>query len=183
MNLWSVEHNVEHFLTIFVITFGWVQQQSNTKPTQKWWQKWSRNVQHCVQLIRGSFGKEILHIESILYIHTSFCFFRQKKEGKTRCMVFISIKKCKNRGKSCGLYCRAVCNTRNFSEPKNLWFIFKSSFISKVGFNGTSTVYVWQRLHFSAIFPLFFWCLSFATTGLSLPDDCLMTAWWLPDDY
>ena len=33
MNLWSVEHNVEHFLTIFVITFGWVQQQSNTKPT------------------------------------------------------------------------------------------------------------------------------------------------------
>jgi hypothetical protein len=32
MNLWSVEH----FLNIFVITFGWVQQQSNSKPNQKW---------------------------------------------------------------------------------------------------------------------------------------------------
>ena len=29
MNLWSIEHNVENFLNIFVITFGWVQQQSN----------------------------------------------------------------------------------------------------------------------------------------------------------
>ena len=29
MNLWSVEHKVEHFLTIFVITFK--QQQSNSK--------------------------------------------------------------------------------------------------------------------------------------------------------
>ena len=37
------EPKVEHFLAIFVITFGWVQQQSNRKPTQKWWQKWSRN--------------------------------------------------------------------------------------------------------------------------------------------
>ena len=35
MNLWSVEHNVEHFLA----TFAWVQQQSNTKPTQKWMTK------------------------------------------------------------------------------------------------------------------------------------------------
>ena len=58
MNLSSIEH----FLAIFVITFGWVQQQSNSKPTQKWWQKCSRNV----QLIRGSFGKEILLIKSIL---------------------------------------------------------------------------------------------------------------------
>ena len=44
------------------ITFGWVQQQSNSKSAQKWWQKCSRNV----QLIRGSFGKEILLIKSIL---------------------------------------------------------------------------------------------------------------------
>ena len=58
MNLWSVEH----FLAIFFITFGWVKQQRNSKPTQKRWQKWSRNV----QLIRGSFGKEILLIKSIL---------------------------------------------------------------------------------------------------------------------
>ena len=28
MNLWSVEHNVEHILTIFIITFGWVQPKS-----------------------------------------------------------------------------------------------------------------------------------------------------------
>ena len=40
----------------FFITFGWIQQQSNTKPTQKWWQKWPRNV----QLIKGSFGQELL---------------------------------------------------------------------------------------------------------------------------
>ena len=48
--------SVEHFLAIFVITFVWVQQQSNTKPTQKWWQKWSRNV----QLVRVAFGKKYL---------------------------------------------------------------------------------------------------------------------------
>ena len=28
---------VAHFFH-FVITFGWMQQQSNSKPTQKWWQ-------------------------------------------------------------------------------------------------------------------------------------------------
>ena len=58
MNLWSVEH----FLAILVITFGWVQQQSNSKLTQKWWQKWSRNIQR----IKGSFRKEMLLIKSIL---------------------------------------------------------------------------------------------------------------------
>ena len=34
----------------FVITFGWVQQQSNSKPTQKWWQnekKWATG-QSCI---------------------------------------------------------------------------------------------------------------------------------------
>ena len=51
MNLWSVEH----FLTIFVITFGWVCCCFAVAPTQKWWQKWPRNV----QLIWSSFGKEI----------------------------------------------------------------------------------------------------------------------------
>ena len=60
MNLWSVEH----FLAVFVITFGWVQQQSNSKPTQKWWQIWTRYV----QLITGSFRKEILLIKWGLYL-------------------------------------------------------------------------------------------------------------------
>ena len=59
MNLWSVGH----FLALFVITFGWVQQQSNNKRTQKWCQKWWRNV----QLIRGSLGKEILLMTEGLY--------------------------------------------------------------------------------------------------------------------
>ena len=58
MNLWSVEH----FLTIFVITFGWVCCCFAVAPTQKWWQKWPRNI----QLIRGSFGKEIPLIKSII---------------------------------------------------------------------------------------------------------------------
>ena len=47
MNLWSVEY----FLNIFVITFWWVQQQSNSKPTQKWWQnekKWATG-QSCIR--------------------------------------------------------------------------------------------------------------------------------------
>ena len=35
MNPWSVEYNIEYFLTIFVITFGRVQQQSNSKVTAK----------------------------------------------------------------------------------------------------------------------------------------------------
>ena len=40
MNLWSVEH----FLNIFVIIFGWVCCCFAIAPTQKWWQKWPRNV-------------------------------------------------------------------------------------------------------------------------------------------
>ena len=46
---WTSEHwTVEHFLAIFVITFGWVQQQSNSKPTQKWLKKWA-TCQSCIQ--------------------------------------------------------------------------------------------------------------------------------------
>ena len=37
---------------------------------------------------------------------------------------------------SCGLYCRAVCITRNFSESQNTRFIIKSRI-----FNGACTVY------------------------------------------
>ena len=66
-----VEHNVEYFLTIFVITFGWVWCCFAVAPTQKWWQKWSRNV----QLNRGSFGKEILLIE-----FNQFAKFNEKDE-------------------------------------------------------------------------------------------------------
>ena len=63
MNLWSVEH----FLIIFVITFGWVQQQSNSKATANSPKSDDKNARN-VQLIRGSFGKEILLIKSILYL-------------------------------------------------------------------------------------------------------------------
>ena len=46
MQLWQVAHFFH-----FVITFGWVQQQSNSKPTQKWWQnekKWATG-QSCIR--------------------------------------------------------------------------------------------------------------------------------------
>ena len=42
---------------------------------------------------------------------------------------------------SCGLYCKAVCITRNFSEPKIPRFIIKSSFKSRAGYNGARTVH------------------------------------------
>ena len=38
-------------------------------------------------------------------------------------------------GLHCGLYCRAVCITKNFSEAQNPQFIIKSSFKSRVGYN------------------------------------------------
>ena len=46
MQFWPVAH------FRFVITFRWVQQQSNSKPTQKWWQnekeKWTTG-QNCIR--------------------------------------------------------------------------------------------------------------------------------------
>ena len=68
MNLWSVEQNVEHFLTIFVITFGWVWCCFAVAPTQKSWQKWSRNV----QLMRGLFG---INLPSSMKNMSSYLFF------------------------------------------------------------------------------------------------------------
>ena len=47
---------------------------------------------------------------------------------------------CKSEKKSCCLYYKAVCITRNFSEPQNLQFIIKSGFKSRVGYNGACTV-------------------------------------------
>ena len=41
---------------------------------------------------------------------------------------------------SCGLYCRAVCITRNISESQNPWFIIESGFKSRAGYNGARTV-------------------------------------------
>jgi hypothetical protein len=38
-------------------------------------------------------------------------------------------------GLHCGLYCRAVCITKNFSEAQNPQFIIKSSFKPGVGYN------------------------------------------------
>ena len=46
MQLWPVAHFFH-----FVITFGWVIQQSKCKPTQKWWQnekKWATG-QSCIR--------------------------------------------------------------------------------------------------------------------------------------
>ena len=40
----------------------------------------------------------------------------------------------------CGLYCRAVCITRNFSESQNPRFIIESSFKSRAGYNGACRV-------------------------------------------
>ena len=51
MQLWPVEH----FLTNFVITFGWVCCCFSVAPTWQNDKKWPRNV----QMMRGSFGKEI----------------------------------------------------------------------------------------------------------------------------
>ena len=41
---------------------------------------------------------------------------------------------------SCGIYCRALCSTRNFSKSQNLRFIIKSGFKPRAGYNGTRTV-------------------------------------------
>ena len=71
MNLWSVEH----FLAIFVVTFGRVQQQTAANWPKKWWQKRPRNV----QLILGSFGKEMLHtykIHTLMASLMSPCWIR-----------------------------------------------------------------------------------------------------------
>ena len=40
-----------------------------------------------------------------------------------------------------GLYCRAVCITRNFSESQNLRFIIESGFKSRAGYDGARRVY------------------------------------------
>ena len=47
MQLWPVAHFFH-----LVITFEWVQQQTNSKPTQKWWQnekKWGTG-QSCIRV-------------------------------------------------------------------------------------------------------------------------------------
>ena len=40
----------------------------------------------------------------------------------------------------CSLYCRALCNTRNISEPQNPRFIIESGFKSRAGYNDTRRV-------------------------------------------
>ena len=41
---------------------------------------------------------------------------------------------------SWGLHCRAVCITRNFSEPQNPQLIIESGFKSRAGYDGARTV-------------------------------------------
>ena len=59
-------------------------------PTQKWWQKWQRNV----QLMRGSFGKEICttyKIHTLVLFVDFVVFFSSKKinENSWKCSGFV----------------------------------------------------------------------------------------------
>ena len=63
MQLWPVAHFFLHFVT----TFGWVQQQSNSKPTQKWWQnekKWATG-QSCIREEVTSYKIHTLEIHPV----------------------------------------------------------------------------------------------------------------------
>ena len=51
-------------------------------------------------------------------------FFKSENIGKIRC----------------GLYCRAVCITRNISETQYPRFLIQSCFKSRAGYNGACTV-------------------------------------------
>ena len=64
-----------------------------------------------------------------------FVFFSQKR-GENKVQSLNLSKRENNGEKSCGLHCRAVCTTRNFSEPKNPRFIIKRSFKSRAGYDG-----------------------------------------------
>ena len=54
--------------------------------------------------------------------------------------------------KSLGLYCRAVCITRNFSEPQNPRFIIESGFKSRAGYAGTRTVHTFFHSNSAWVF-------------------------------
>ena len=57
---------------------------------------------------------------------------------------------------SCGLRCRAVFIRRKLSEPQNPWFIIKSGFKSRAGYDGARTVIVFlsERGHYITLHPL-----------------------------
>ena len=78
MNLSSVEH----FLKIFVITFRWVCWCFAIAPTQKWWQKCSRNL----QLIRSSFiwkrNTIFILTKSILWINKFAILLKAFRRGQ-----------------------------------------------------------------------------------------------------
>jgi hypothetical protein len=72
------------------------------------------------------------------------CFQTFRHPSRLVFVFFRIYRKVRNRGRlkiSCGIYHRAVCITRNFSEPQNLQFIIKSGFKSRAGYNGAYTVY------------------------------------------
>ena len=78
MQLWPVAHFFH-----FVITFGWVQQQSNSKPTQKWWQnekKWATG-QSCIR-------KEVTSYK----IHTLIGYAFLNEKAKQRGLVISYLK-------------------------------------------------------------------------------------------
>ena len=59
---------------------------------------------------------------------------------KVQATTFVFFRLSKNEKMSCGIYCRALCITRNFSKSQNLRFIIKSGFKPRAGYNGTRTV-------------------------------------------
>ena len=61
-------------------------------------------------------------------------------KGKMQGLVFKFIEKWKMNQISCGLYCRVVCTTGNFSYLQNPRFIIKSDFKSRADYNGARTV-------------------------------------------
>ena len=70
MQLWLVAHFFH-----FVITCGWVQQQSNSKPTQKWWQnekKWATG-QSCIRKEEASYKILTLTINTKKKVELIYC--------------------------------------------------------------------------------------------------------------
>ena len=88
---------------------------------------------HC-----GLYCRAAYNIEQLLF-HDSFFFrltliLRQNKKQKTLLFVAYVLHYCGY----CGLQCRVVCITRNFSELQNPRFKIKTSF--KSSYNGAGTI-------------------------------------------
>ena len=89
--------------------------------------------------------RRVVYTVHTYYIILVFVFFSQKRwENKVQSIK----KKRKQQGKSCSLYCRAVCTTRNFYVPKNPRFIIESGFKSRAVYDGSCTVVGTQNMQY-----------------------------------